>query len=609
MITPFSFIYAQDCGCPSADLNRLEQLRDNNDTIAAYALIKDLKADANKNCRVYGYTLDILFLITGKKLDSVLEVVQEQEKIANNLPCKQVLSDHVYLNYSRYYKRQNDYENMSAFAFKSLASAELNKNRENELRAIKDVVHVFTRQDQDDKIPEYVKRAEKIIAGLPENYISASNYNWLAFEYETWYTRIQRNTLLDTALLYAGKAISAAKATGNLEQITQSFRVHEAVAYHRGDLRKAVAAMDSALFYAKQIKILTTLGGLYIAKAMDHLDLGEKAEAMKWADTSIWYVDRDFKGTPSALGVYKQAAELYELAGNLPKSYTVFKSYEKMKDSLFKVQRAEKINELEQKYNKARNEKTIKELAQQKRIYILLAAAGLFALVGLVFFIRHQSQKNKQKILETEQRLNRARMNPHFFFNALSSLQSYALEGNDGKSIASNLSKFSHIMRETLESTYKEYVTIEQESDFLREYLELQKIRFPQKFVYAINIASSVEPDDTLIPAMILQPFAENSIEHGFTGINYPGELSITFDKKEKDLLISIVDNGKGLANSPKEASEHISRASQIIKDRIYLLNIKLKTNASFSIANNQNGKGVTVLVKLPLLFKQDYKA
>ena len=99
----------------------------------------------------------------------------------------------------------------------------------------------------------------------------------------------------------------------------------------------------------------------------------------------------------------------------------------------------------------------------------MLALAGLLALVGLMFFIRQQSLKSKQKILETEQRLNRARMNPHFFFNALASLQTFALQDNDGKSMASNLSKFSHIMRETLESTYKEYVTIEQEKEFLDE--------------------------------------------------------------------------------------------------------------------------------------------
>lgn len=210
--------------------------------------------------------------------------------------------------------------------------------------------------------------------------------------------------------------------------------------------------------------------------------------------------------------------------------------------------------------------------------------------------------------MEAEQRLNRARMNPHFFFNALSSLQAFALQGNDGKSMASNLSKFSHIMRETLESTYKEYVTIEQETDFLKEYLELQKMRFPQKFNYEVSVAADLEPDDILIPSMILQPFVENSIEHGFTGIDHPGEVSVIFKKEAGNLFINIVDNGKGLGNAAKENSEHISRASQIIKDRIYLLNIRLKTRAGFSIDNNPDGNGVMVKINLPLLYKHNMK-
>jgi len=273
------------------------------------------------------------------------------------------------------------------------------------------------------------------------------------------------------------------------------------------------------------------------------------------------------------------------------------------------VEKSKQVTELERKYSQAKNEKAIKELAQQKRIYVLLAIAGLLGLTVLGFFIRQQSLKNKQKILETEQRLNRARMNPHFFFNALSSLQAFALQDNDGKSMATNLSKFSHIMRETLESTYKEYVTIEQEKDFLQEYLSLQKMRFPQKFTYEITSGDSIAPDEMLIPAMILQPFVENSIEHGFTGITYTGHISIQFEKPGNDLEIKISDNGKGLSTIAKEEGGHISRASQIIKDRIYLLNLKLKTKASFTIENNKNEKGVTVLIRLPLLYKHNTKS
>lgn len=95
-------------------------------------------------------------------------------------------------------------------------------------------------------------------------------------------------------------------------------------------------------------------------------------------------------------------------------------------------------------------------------------------------------------------------------------MQKFALTGADGNAMASNLSRFSHIMRETLESTYKEYVTIEQEIEFLREYTEVQKIRFPQAFSFEIQANQNLDVSDLLIPAMIIQPFVENSIEHGF---------------------------------------------------------------------------------------------
>jgi LytS/YehU family sensor histidine kinase len=240
---------------------------------------------------------------------------------------------------------------------------------------------------------------------------------------------------------------------------------------------------------------------------------------------------------------------------------------------------------------------------------LLLAIAGLLAAIAIGFFLRQQSLKHKQKILETEQRLNRARMNPHFFFNALASLQSFALRENDGKAIASNVSKFSHIMRETLESTYKEYVTIEQEMEFLTEYLTLQQIRFPDKFTYEVTANETLEIDDLVIPSMIIQPFVENSIEHGFAGIDYPGHVRIYFSKGTNEILIEVTDNGKGLMTTAKENNEHISRASQIIKDRIYLLNIKLKTKAGFSIDNNKDGKGVIVKIHLPLIARNEITA
>jgi hypothetical protein len=602
------FSFAQgNCNCDKFGPAQFDSLIKTNDSAGIYQTMGKLKQGSNNNCLETAYNLEITYLITAKKLKETLVLLQKQEQVAASAPCVGHKIQ-FYLNYADYNRVNQDYEGLSRYAFKALENAEQQNDKKYELKAIALIVHLFTRQNQEDKNWDYVKRAEKIILNLPEDYTTGINYNWLAFEYERKFTLAERLTLMDTAIRYAAKAKDISTRLNDYAEVTRSFRVFESNAYNRGELKKAIVYIDSAILYSKKIKIPANPSALYFAKAWDYLDLKAYAEAERWQDSSVYYALKYEGNTPATVSILGEAAKLYESAGNLPKAYATFKNYEHIKDSVFKVQRAEKINELELRYNKTTNERTIKELAQQKRILLLLTLAGVLGLLALAFFIRQQSLKNKQKILETEQRLNRARMNPHFFFNALSSLQSFALQENDGKALASNLSKFSHIMRETLESSYKDYVTVEQEIDFLNEYLELQKMRFPQKFTYEIITSPNIETHALLIPSMILQPFTENSIEHGFTGIDYAGHIKLSFDIKERDLLICITDNGKGLATTPKENSEHISRASQIIKDRFFLLNIKLKTRAGFSIDNNPEGKGVQVRIMLPVLSGSDIK-
>lgn len=483
-----------------------------------------------------------------------------------------------------------------------MEKAEQLQNSQLELRAITFIVYVFAFQNQDARNGPYIKRAEEIILTTKEHENKAADLNWLAYEYETIYTLTQRMGALDTAIRYAQLARTEASGKPDFDQLTKSYRVLESAAYHKGDLKKALLYIDSALYFGKQIRKPKSLAALYTAKAWDHLDLGQPQEAIRWMDTCLLYTQKSYGKTASVINIYLEASNIYEGAGDTTRAYKAFKVYEHLKDSLFGIQRAEKINELEQKYQKARNERTIKELAQEKQIYLLIAVVGLLAALVVAFYLLQQSLKHKKDILETEQRLNRARMNPHFFFNALTALQKFAMTGADGTVVASNLSRFSHIMRETLESTYKEYVTIEQEMEFLREYLQVQQLRFPNAFNFSITAHPELDSSSLLIPSMIVQPFVENTIEHGFGGINYQGEIKINFSEIANEVLIEITDNGKGLNSHIRENQEHISRASQIVKDRIYLLNIKLKSKARFSIDNVKEGSGVLVKISLPVL-------
>ncbi len=271
--------------------------------------------------------------------------------------------------------------------------------------------------------------------------------------------------------------------------------------------------------------------------------------------------------------------------------------------------RLKTVTELEQKYEKSKNEKTIKELNQDSEIKSLRIKVLLFGII-LAFFIifivfRQKNLKSKQVIMEIEQRLNRSRINPHFFFNALTTLQGLAVKENDGKKIALNLYRFSSLMRKTLESSYNDSVTIEDELNFINQYIELQQLRQKDKFEFQVDISDEIEISNVLIPSMIIQPFLENAIEHGFSSIDYLGKIDLKLNIAPPNLLVTICDNGAGIRDTFHKKNDHISRAIQITKDRIYLINKDKKCNSSFTIKNRMPN-GVEVLLVLPLIYKDE---
>jgi anti-sigma regulatory factor (Ser/Thr protein kinase) len=606
-------ISAQEaCGCKEG-----EQLRtpigmyfNSGRLDSAEFYIKKFLGFNEKGCKINFQGAMAQVALAKKDYTHARVYLEAEEKLLRENACNKDMYVRHYSTLTKLYQELNLFDSVVITCLKGIEAAQTANDYYGLSRANADIASVFSQMGQKDKAIFYDYRA--IDAARKQTKVPsliATVQTRLSEDYLTVFESSGNKIYADSAALIAKEALDTAAKYHDLLAFLEA---NDALARHS----LLTNNYKEAIVYADVI-ISSSPRGVHLLDRLTYRGFSKKSEALykqndfgaaeQFADSALLFA-QSFN-PQMMVGAYERIYLAAKANNNTAKSLTAHEKMVALNDSLFTIQKNAAIAELEKKYNQAKNEKTIQELAQQRRIYILLALAGLLALIGLIFFIRQQTLKSKQKILETEQRLNRARMNPHFFFNALSSLQTFALQGNDGKSIAANLSKFSHIMRETLESTYKEYITIEQESDFLREYLELQKIRFPQKFTYEIKSSDNTETEDLLIPAMIVQPFVENSIEHGFRGIDYAGHISIHFDKGRNDLEIKILDNGKGMSRVAKEDSEHISRASQIIKDRIYLLNRKLKTKAAFSIENNSNEKGVTVFIQLPLLYKQDMKA
>lgn len=175
----------------------------------------------------------------------------------------------------------------------------------------------------------------------------------------------------------------------------------------------------------------------------------------------------------------------------------------------------------------------------------------LFILVALaIVFLKYRKQKrvlrqvNREAELSADELKNiHSLLNPHFTFNALSSIQGLV---NKGDLDAANkyLSSFGELLRETLKESNAQHIPLHKELANLEIYIGLEQLRYA--FVYNLHIDKNIDLYSTTIPPFLLQPFVENAIKHGFSAMNGRGELDLTIDKNETTMLVRIADNGGG---------------------------------------------------------------
>lgn len=569
----------------------------------ARAVVTEILKSSDPCCQAIGFSMEAILLNTeGKTDESYASAKKALEMLKSGYTTYASMEGNRMV--AMYYNRKGNIDSSIIFYYKSLETAEKEKDYYTIAKLYANISVVYINQNQIDKGFELTKKSLDAALLSKDTNAIAQSYSNLVTMYGRMYDVTDKMAYLDSSEQLAVTALVFAKASKQPINLIRNYLSMTKFRIARENYTEAIQYSDTLLTLVNDKTNPAIFNSIYLDRGAIYLGLKKYPDAIEALNKAMTY-SKQAKNLYMEKTIYSKLYDAYKASGATNLALENLEKFKLMSDTLISKENKEIINEMEGKYNQAKNENKIKDLDKKKQFYFFLAIAGLLAALAIGFFLRQQSLKHKKNILETEQRLNRARMNPHFFFNALTTLQKFALRENDGQAMASNLSKFSNIMRETLESTYKEYVTIEQEMEFLNEYLEVQKIRFPQTFSYEVTAAKELEIDELQIPAMIIQPFVENSIEHGFIGVDYPGKVSVNFSMENKELQIQITDNGKGLNTTAKETNEHISRASQIIKDRIYLLNIKLKTKAGFSIDNNSTGNGVIVKIHLPLLYKE----
>ncbi len=238
----------------------------------------------------------------------------------------------------------------------------------------------------------------------------------------------------------------------------------------------------------------------------------------------------------------------------------------------------------------------------------------IIIIILLYFLIKHQLKKGilkekqhlelQNKLLETELRVNRASMNPHFLFNSLNALHNFILN-NEIDNASDYLVKFSKIIRKILDSNMHESISLELEIELLERYLEIENLRFEENIIYTISIEESLPVSSITIPIMMLQPFIENAIWHGL--LNKKGEkiISISFSLyQEKYISCIIEDNGTGRKKNEAGFLEKKSLATAFVLQRLELLNKIHRLNSSLVIEDKPDNTGTIVKITLPILNK-----
>jgi tetratricopeptide (TPR) repeat protein len=244
------------------------------------------------------------------------------------------------------------------------------------------------------------------------------------------------------------------------------------------------------------------------------------------------------------------------------------------------------------------------QISRQKFLIIGIASFVLAIAVIILFFYRQRLLKEKLSQMSLEQKLLRTQLNPHFVFNSLAAVQNYILH-NDKIAASDYLVNFSRLMRNILMGSGSDFIPLENELEILNDYLKLQQLRFQNKFDYRFEISNNIEPQTCMVPPMLVQPFVENSIEHGIRGIDRQGLIIIRFNREQNLLLIEVEDNGIGLQehSSEKQKSNHVSMATKITKQRMQNLQSITKRTCKLEILDKITHKslpGVLIRIQIP---------
>ncbi|PLX18066.1 MAG: hypothetical protein C0599_12745 [Salinivirgaceae bacterium] len=508
---------------------------------------------------------------------------------------------------------RGDYNKAMEHLIESVNLYEKIGNWDDATTTLGNIGQIYNEIEEYDKALKYSKKALKVSINVNDLYQQAG----LLLNIVNIYKSMDS---LEQSIIFCRRALSITEKN-NYTTLSALVYSNLGLVYEKQKRYKiAVQEIEKSLDIAKvqedlgsQVKSMFALGRLYTRMnnfklALKHLDKSERLA--KQIGLFSDYFD-----------IYFEKYEAYNALNDFKNAIHYYKKYVTVKDSIFNEKKHRQITEIETKYETAKKEKELLELSKEnshQKVLILKNRYFNYSLIAFIFFViaislllfRQNRLKNSQKTLELEQQLFRSQMNPHFIFNSISSIQ-YYITTNKPLEASSYLADFAKLMRLVIENSREEFISMEQEIDTIKYYLEMQKLRYEDSFDYELEIDDNLNVADVMIPPMLTQPFVENSLEHAFVDKKEGNKLKISYLISSSSLLVEVEDNGMGIGNSlSTKKIDHKSFAIEVTKSRLEKINRKRKHKLSFTIEELKSEDGLSLGTKaafsIPLMYRDE---
>jgi len=241
----------------------------------------------------------------------------------------------------------------------------------------------------------------------------------------------------------------------------------------------------------------------------------------------------------------------------------------------------------------------------QEEIDFLESVANLVNLALMKIRFINERQQAEKMLIESKESSLINQMKPHFIFNTLTAILSY-IYSNSPREANQYISSFASLMRIYLTNSQNEFITIKEEITGIKYYLELQKLRYYDKFDYSVSYDNNEEFASMNIPPMLTQPLVENAIEHGIQNKRSKGNINISFSLSDQYILITVEDDGPGVefTKNLKKTDKHLSASTSIIKERLKWLNKKYSQKITYEISDiYKDGEIAGTLAKMLIPF------